>query len=152
MTHLLVPSCFCPVLHLQSSTPFQLSQDISSSLATFFGVVLLKICCALGRESHTVVCSSVVTWEIQLKLLSFPKTVSLAFRPLVTICLHHPLPHPHSFQLCSSSPSLLSGQNGFLPAYEIMLSFPQADSQVSFCPEAGFPVSRSICPAGSLFL
>lgn len=140
MTQLLVPSYFCLVPHLQSSTPFQLSQDISSSLATFFGVVLLKICCALWGESHTIVCSSVVTRESQLKLL-FSKDCLLGLRALGHHLSSAPSPSLHSSQLCSSSPSLLAGQNGFLPAYEIMLSFPQADSQVSFCPEVGFPVS-----------
>lgn len=81
VTQLLVPSGFYPVPHLRSSTPLRLSQDISSSLAMFLGVVWLKICCVLRGESHTTVCSSVVTQEIQLKLLSFPKTVSLASRP-----------------------------------------------------------------------
>ena len=116
MTQLLVSSCFCLVPHLQSSTPFQLSQDISSSLATFFGVVLLKICCALRGESHTIVCSSAVTRESQLKLLSFPKTVSLAFGPLVTICLQHPLPHPIALSsACPPPHSLLGRMAFFLP-------------------------------------
>lgn len=67
----------------------------------------MKICCVLRGESHTIVCGSVVTQEIQLKLLSLPETVSLASRPwspsvfttlsFTPIAFSSALPPLHSF-------------------------------------------------------
>lgn len=81
------------------------------------------------------------TQQSRFRYLSSPKTVCLASRPWPPFCLYHPVPHPHSFQLCSSFLWLLFWQNGFLPPCKIGLPAPQADPEASFCPAEGFTAS-----------